>query len=123
MTQLIDFAAEFADLLITHNGSRFGNTTKDADGRAVPPVANPFTFKGTYPQPATENDLKLLPEGSTPSSAIVIHSVQQLNITENSKKGDIVIWEGDDYLVLQSNRRNNLAGHYRNLMRKVQAGE
>jgi hypothetical protein len=109
--------------LIKHSGERFGATTKDANGRAVPAVASPFTFKGTYPQPAGENDLKALTEGSTPSSAIVIHSVQRLNITEGGKKGDVIIWEGERYLVMQSNRRNHLAGNYRNLLRKVQAGE
>jgi len=123
MTLLIDFASEFADLLITHNGERFGATTKGAEGRATPTAATPFKFKGTYPQPAGANDLRILPEGSTPTSALVVHSVQKLNITENGTKGDIVIWEDDRYLVLQSNKRNNLAGNYRNLIRKVQAGE
>ena len=123
MTLLIDFASEFSDLLIKHTGERYGSTTKDADGRAIASATTAFTFKGTYPQPASENDLKILPEGSTPSSAVVIHSVQKLNITEGSKKGDIVIWENDRYLVLQSNKRNHLASNYRNLIRKVQAGE
>lgn len=120
---LIDFASDFSDLLIAHNGLRHSATTKDAEGRAIAGGQTAFTFKGTYPQPAGQNDLKLLPEGSTPSSAIVIHSVQQLNITENGVKGDIVVWEGDNYLVMQCNKRNHLGTHYRNLCRKVQAGE
>lgn len=123
MSQLINFAAEFADLLITHNGFRFGVSVKDARGRVAAGTQSAFTFKGTYPQPANANDLKLLPEGSTVSSSIVIHSVQQLNLTSNGVKCDVVTWEGDSYLVMQSNKRNHLAGNYRNLLRKVQAGE
>ena len=123
MTQLINFAAEFADLLIKHNGYRFAASTKDARGRVVQGAQVAFTFKGTYPQPASENDLKLLPEGSTASSSLVMHSVQQLNITIGNTKGDIVTWESEDYFVMQSNKRNHLAGNYRNLLRKVQAGE
>ena len=120
---LIDFASDFSDLLVTHNGLRHAATIKDSEGRAIAGSQTAFTFKGTYPQPAGQNDLKLLPEGSTPSSAIVIHSVQQLNITENGVKGDIVVWGGHDYFVMQCDKRNNLGGHYRNLCRKVQSGE
>lgn len=120
---LIDFKNEFADLLITYTGNRYGLTTKDNEGRAVAGGITSFTFKATYPQPAGQNDLKLLPEGSTLSSAVVIHSTTKLEITEDGKKGDVVIWEGNSYFVMQSNARNHLAGNYRNLMRKVQAGE
>ena len=123
MSLLINFGETFADLLVTHTGERFGATTKDADGRATASAATSFTFKGTYPQPANENDLRVLVEGSTPSSTIVIHSVEELKITEANIKGDIVIWEGDRYLVMQSNKRNYLAGNYRNVMTKVQSGE
>lgn len=123
MTLLIDFAAEFADLLITHNGERFLASTKDADGRVSPSGFNPFTFKATYPQPANANDLRALDQGSTPSSSLILHSVQRLKITQNGTKGDIVIWEGDRYLVMQCNKRNHQAGNYRCLIKKVQAGE
>lgn len=120
---LIDFANDFADLLVSYTGERASLTTKDADGRAVAGGATAFIFKATYPQPAGQNDLKLLPEGSTPSSAVVIHSTTKLNITDNGVKGDVVIYADDRYLVMQSNLRDNLAGHYRNLLRKIQAGE
>ena len=120
---LINFAADFADLLIKHNGSRFGPSTRDTRGRSVAGAAVPFTFKGTYPQPASANDLKLAADGSDVSSAITIYSVQQLNITTSNSKGDIVTWEGEDYFVMQSNKRNHLAGNYKNLLRKVRTGE
>ena len=123
MNPLINFAADFADLLIKHTGYRYGASTKDTRGRVVQSAQLAFTFKGTYPQPASENDLKLAPEGSTPSSSLVIHSVQQLNITTGNIKGDVVTWENEDYFVMQSNKRNHLAGNYRNLLRKVLAGE
>ena len=123
MSLLIDFENEFADLLIKHGGYRFAASTRDGQGKIMPGAKVPFNFKGTYPQPASENDLKLLPEGSTPSSSLVIHSTTQLNITTDNIKGDVVAWESDEYFVMQSNKRNHLAGNYRNLLRKVQAGE
>tara|TARA_R100001198_G_scaffold95741_1_gene82741 strand:+ start:68 stop:430 length:363 start_codon:yes stop_codon:yes gene_type:complete len=120
VTGFIDFASDFADMMIKHKGLRYCASTKDADGRSIPSASREFTFKGTHPQPAGQNDLRMLAEGSTPSSAIVIHSVQKLNITDNGKKGDVVIWDCEKYIVVQSNRRT---GHHRNLLRKVQAGE
>ena len=123
MTQLINFAAEFADLLIKHSGYRYAASSKDARGRIVQGAQVAFTFKGTYPQPAGGSDLKLASGGSTESGSLVVHSVQQLNITTGNTKGDIVTWEGEDYFVMQSNKRNHLAGNYRNLLRKIQAGE
>jgi len=120
---LIDFANDFADLLITFDGERFGATTKDSEGRAIAGGLTAFTFKATYPQPASQNDLRLIGEGSLPSSALVIHATTKLNITEGSIKGDIVYYRGDKYFVMQVNERDALAGNYRTLMRKVQAGE
>ena len=65
----------------------------------------------------------MLPEGTDVSSALVVHSVQQLKVVDDAKKADVVVWEGVDYLVMQSNRRNHLGSYYRNLIKKVQAGE
>ena len=120
---LIDFKNDFADLLITYTGKRFAVSVRDAEGRMAAGSETAFTVRATYPQPASQNDFKLLPEGSTPSSAVVIHAVDKLNITEGGVKGDVITWQGDDYLVMQVNDRNNLAGNYRTLLRKVQAGE
>jgi hypothetical protein len=120
---LIDFASDFADLLITFEGESYEATTKSSEGRAVAGREVRFTFKATYPQPAGQNDLKLLPEGSLPSSALVIHATTRLHITENSDKADVVWYKGDKYLVMQVNERDALAGNYRTLMRKIQAGE
>ncbi len=120
---LIDFESEFADLLITYDGIRYGQSSKDADGRAIAGAGTPFEVKATYPQPAGQNDFRLLPEGSTPSSALVIHATERLVITQGGKKGDVIIWQGEQYFVMQVNERNNLGGHYRTLIRKVQAGE
>ena len=120
---LIDFESEFSDLLIRHTGLRYGAGTKDSRGRLVAGTSNPFTFKGTYPQPANEDDMSLLPEGTEVVSALVLHSVQKLNVVDGDKKADIVVWEGVNYLVMQSDRRNHLGKYYRNVIRKVQAGE
>ena len=120
---LIDFANDFADLLITFDGERFGDTEKDSEGRTVVGGISRFKFKATYPQPASQNDFRLIGEGSLSSSALVIHATQRLNITEGSAKGDIVYYRGDKYFVMQVNERDALAGNYRTLMRKVQAGE
>ena len=123
MGQLIDFGADFADLLITHTAERFGATTKSAEGRAVSGAPAVFAFRGTNPQPANANDLKMLPEGSTLSSSIVIHSVEKINIATGSGAGDVLIWEGSRYRARQQNIRNPLAGNYRTLFVKIQAGE
>ena len=121
--QLINFERDFADLMTTHNGERFRSNKKSAEGRVVAGVPSPFTFSGTYPQPARANDFRMIPEGSTLSSSIVIHSVDKLNTSESGVAGDVVVWEGDRYRVTQQNRRNHLGGNYRTLLVKIQAGE
>ena len=119
MGQLIDFAADFADLLITHNGLR-SEAGSNVNGRWVPGGTSPFTFKGTYPQPAGQDDFALLPEGSQLNSTIVIHSVQALKRADNQSGNDVVLWEGGSFMVMQSDRRNHLGCHYRNVLTKVQ---
>lgn len=121
--KLIDFGADFADLLIKHSGLRYGAGTKDGRGRFQSGVSASFSFKGTYPQPSSQDDMSLLPEGTDVTSSLTLHSVQKLNVVDGNKKADIVIWEGVNYLVMQSNRRNHLGSYYRNLIVKVQAGE
>lgn len=121
--RLIDFGSEFSDLLIKHSGLRFGAGTKNSKGRFEAGTSTLFTFKGTTPQPANQDDMNMLTEGTDVQSSLVLHSVHKLNVVEGDKKADIVIWEGANYLVMQSNRRNNLGGYYRNLIIKVQAGE
>lgn len=120
---LIDFESDFADLLIKHSGFRYSAGTKDDRGRIKAGSSAPFTFKGTYPQPANQDDMSMLPEGTDVVSALVLHSVQKLNVVDGDVKADIVVWEGVNYLVMQSNRRNHLGKYYRNVIRKVQAGE
>lgn len=120
---LIDFEADFAELLIRHAGSRYGAGTKDDRGRIQSGVSAPFTFCGTYPQPANQDDMSMLPEGTEIVSALVLHSVQKLNVVGGDVKADVVIWEGVNYLVMQSDRRNHLGKYYRTVIRKVQAGE
>ena len=121
--KLIDFGSDFAELLIKHTGLRYRAGTKDSRGRLQEGATTCFKFKGTYPQPAGQDDMSILPEGTEVSSALVIHSVQKLNTVDNAKKADVVTWEGVDYLVMQSDRRNHLGNYYRNLLKKVQAGE
>ena len=120
---LIDFENDFADLLTTHSGERFGATTKSASGRAVSGSKTGFNFRGSYPQPARANDLKMLPEGSTLSSSIVVHSVDKIQLSTMGNAGDVMIWEGDRYRAVQQNIRDPLAGNYRTLFVKIQAGE
>jgi len=120
---LIDFEAEFADLLTLHNAERFDATTKSAEGRAVSGAGTPFTFTGTYPQPARANDLKMLPDGSILSSSLIVHSVQKINIATGSRNGDVLIWDGGRYRARQQNIRSPLGGNYRTLFVKIQAGE
>lgn len=120
---LINFESDFSDLLTTHNGERFGPTVKSAEGRAVSGAGTPFTFTGTYPQPARANDLKKLPEGSTLSSSIIVHSVQKINISTGGVTGDVLILDGDRYRAMQQNPRSPLAGNYRTMFVKIQAGE
>ena len=121
--KLIDFGSDFADLLIKHNGLRYVAGTIDENGRVQDGANSGFTFKGTYPQPLTQDDMVILPEGTDVSSTLVIHSVQKLNVVNGKKKADTVIWEGVNYLVMQSDRRNHLGNYYRNVVKKVQAGE
>lgn len=120
---LIDFASDFSDLLIKHSGLRYGAGTKNNEGRFQAGTSASFSFKGTYPQPASQDDMTMLPEGTDVTSSLVLHSVQKLNVVDGNKKADVVIWEGVNYLVMQSNRRNHLGSYYRNLIIKVQAGE
>tara|TARA_R110002167_G_scaffold98927_3_gene259820 strand:- start:10881 stop:11249 length:369 start_codon:yes stop_codon:yes gene_type:complete len=121
--KLIDFGSDFAELLINHDGLRYGAGTKDDRGRFIEGSSSPLRFRGTYPQPSTQDDMVILPEGTEVSSTLVIHSVQKLKVVDGTKKADIVIWEGVDYMVMQSNRRNHLGSYYRNVIKKVQAGE
>tara|TARA_R100000544_G_C2220133_1_gene56996 strand:- start:866 stop:1234 length:369 start_codon:yes stop_codon:yes gene_type:complete len=121
--KLIDFGSDFAELLIKHTGLRYRAGTKDDRGRMKEGVNSCFSFKGTYPQPVTQDDMVMLPEGTEVSSTLVIHSVQKLNVVGGKKKADTVTWEGVDYLVMQSDRRNHLGNYYRNVIKKVQAGE
>jgi hypothetical protein len=120
---LIDFENEFSDLLVSYTGTRYNESIKDNEGLMTAGQASTFTFKATYPQPVSQNDLKMIAEGSTPSSAVVIHSVTRLKITSGGVKGDTISWRGDDYFVVQVNERDSLSSCYRVVMRKVQAGE
>lgn len=120
---LIDFANDFADLIITFDVERYGATTKNAEGRAVPGVVTNIKIRGTYPQPAKQNDLKKLPEGSTLSSSIVIHCVEPVHITSDGAASDVLLYQGSRYKAVQKNDRSQLAGNYRTLFIKIQAGE
>jgi len=121
--QLIDFENDFAEFLVTHSADRFRATKKSDEGRAVSGSRIAFTFRGTNPQPARANDLKMLPEGSTLSSSIVVHSVEKIHISTGGSPGDVLMWDGARYRARQQNPRNPLAGNYRTLFVKIQAGE
>ena len=56
---LIDFESDFAEILIKHSGLRYTAGTVGSRGRIKAGGNSPFTFKGTYPQPANQDDMSM----------------------------------------------------------------
>jgi hypothetical protein len=67
--------------------------------------------------PATENDIKMIPEGDVVEGAMVFHSQAPIYLTHADGSGaggssDILVWQGFNYRVL-SVRQEQDYGYYR----------
>jgi hypothetical protein len=111
---LIDFAADFADLLTDWSGVRRSAGSDNAEGVFVPGAEVPFTFKAVPPQPITMNELQQVEGGEFTRSIVKTYTPYPL------LNNDIVTYDGIDYEMLQFDNRGPLGSHRKAYLVRVQ---
>lgn len=111
---LIDFANDFADLLIPWTGTRPGIGADDDEGNHVPGVPTPLSFTATPVQPLNQNELKQQEGGEFVSSWVKAYSPFEVLINDVVTDNDVT------YLVMQREPRNRLGGHHKFYCRAIQ---
>ena len=110
----IDFANDFADLLIPWTGSRPGVGADDAEGNYVPGTPAPLSFNATPVQPLNQKELKRQEGGEFVTSWVKAYTPTELF------NNDIVTDNAVTYKVMQVEPRDRLGGHFKFYCRKVQ---
>lgn len=111
---LIDFGADFADLLESWTGARAGAGSDNAEGVYVPGVDVPLSFLATPPQPINQNDLVMEEGGEFRRSIVKTYTPEALQIN------DRVTYGGVTYEVHQIDERQPLGSYQKAYLVKVQ---
>jgi hypothetical protein len=111
---LIDFGADFAELLEPWAGTRAGAGSDDAEGNYVPGVDVPLSFLATPPQPINQNDLVMDEGGEFRRSIVKTYTPAVLLIN------DRVTYGGTLYEAHQIDERQPLGSYQKVYLVKVQ---
>ena len=111
---LIDFAADFAELLEAWAGNRAGAGADNAEGVFVRGVAVPLSFKATPPQPLNQNDLIQDEGGEFRRSIVKTYTPFALLINDRVTYGSTL------YEVHQIDERQPLGSYQKVYLVKVQ---
>lgn len=119
---IIDFANDFADLMITYDGCRYQTGQDAPDGSWVPGGKTPFSVKGVPAQPLSSTEMKMLqPEdGQYISDMRKLYLVEPLQQRRKGIDADEITIDGALYQVYQASDRRELGGHFKAIVRKVQ---
>ncbi|AUR89466.1 head-closure protein [Vibrio phage 1.123.O._10N.286.48.F3] len=119
---MIDFANDFADLLVEYEGIRYSAGSKDENYKWVKGSTTPFTVMAMPPQPLSSTEQKLMqPEdGQYVSSYLKLYCVEPLQQREGAIDPDELTIDGDIYQVYEASNRMSLGGHFKALIRKKQ---
>lgn len=111
---LIDFSADFADLLTGWTGVRYGAGADNAEGVYVPGVAAAFEFKAVPPQPITMNEQQQVEGGEFARSIVKTYTPYALELN------DRVTFGGIEHEVLQIDTRDTLGTYRKAYLVRVQ---
>jgi len=111
---LINFASDFADLLVSWAGLRMAAGTDDTEGNYVPGTAVPFTIRATPCQPLTQNELQMVEGGSFDRSIVKTYTADTV------LNGDLLTYNSVQYKVMQFDDRQPLGTYVKIYLVKVQ---
>lgn len=111
---LIDFANDFADLLVRWTGQRATSGTTDNEGNYAPGAATELTFMATHVQPLKMNELRQTEAGEYNASDVKTYTPFAL------LPDDVVTYRGVNYQVRAVDDREPLGRYYKAILRKVQ---
>lgn len=111
---LIDFANDFADLLVPWTGTRASAGSDDAQGRYVEGASSALSFDATPVQPLTQNELRQQEGGEYVGSRVKTYSPFAL------LNNDIITGDGVTYQVMQIDNRAQLGTYTKAFLIKVQ---
>lgn len=93
-----DVTDAFGDWLTTYAVKRPPAGTYNSAGDWVAGASASFNISAVI-QNANPEDLKVLTEGQRTNEAIKIHTVTELIIQTTNQTGDLIVYEGSDWLV------------------------
>jgi hypothetical protein len=97
-------------------------------GEWTPPTPTNTAVRIITPQPATADDLQMLPEGELVRNYVVTWITSEVHLWSDTysptiENPDLLIVNGRTYKIVQVNDRSNLGNFYRAVMREQQANE
>lgn len=120
---MIDFNADFGDLFIPYTGERHSaGADNPLTGRWVPGSLSSISFRGMPTQPVSDTELKLvkLEDGQKVEDVRKIYTPFELFTRRDDSDADLVNVGSDKYQVVQVSPRNQLGGHYKAIIVKLQ---
>ena len=120
---MIDFNASFGDMFIEYTGERYSEGADDpTTGRWIPGSKSPISFRGMPPQPlsGTEINLVKLEDGQKAEDVRKIYTEFELFVRRGDQDADIVNIDSDKYQVTSVSPRNELGGHQKVIVVKMQ---
>lgn len=110
---MIDFAADFADLLEDWTLTTTTAGSVGDYGQWVPGADVVSTIQAVPPQPLNENELRQQEGGEYTSS------LEKTYCTTAVPNGSKMSFDGIDYEVHQSETRSRLGGHHKLILRRI----
>lgn len=121
---MIDFESDFDEFFIDWTGERYSAGSDDDAGRWQSGATSPLEFRAMPSQPINQGELNLvkLEDGQKVSDVRKTYTPFELFTRGNDVDADIVIdpESSERYEVTQVSSRNELGGHYKVIMVKIQ---
>ena len=120
---MIDFNADFGDLFISYTGERYSTGADDPlTGRWAPGSLSSISFRGMPTQPVSDTELKLvkLEDGQKVEDVRKIYTPFELFTRRDDSDADLIDVGADKYQVVQVSPRDQLGGHYKAIIVKLQ---
>ena len=118
---LIDFANDFADLLVDWQLVTHTPDTDTPWGEHQPGTANaPVTIQAVPPQPISERELVKEESGEIVRDLLKTYTSAAVNTRTGTTSADLLTYDGVSYEVYQLDHRVELGNYRKVLIRKIQ---
>lgn len=113
-----DLLAFFPDEMVSVVLTSFSDGVYDADGKWQPGTPTTRSIRIIDPQPATADQLALMPEGEEVTDSLTTYTKEVIKTRATGQDADEITWRGVQYKVMQVNDRVYAGGFYRLLINK-----